>query len=160
MSSRATLCKLKTEGWFKRNGDYTLEQIDAEIARLKRLQLSYQALQALVVPSDPTKPPAFPIAGATEPELALDKSDLALTGAFTEIYNAQAALNLQNDIVSRKATKQDQDAYKLTDPYKNAVAALTKANSDLDAQLTASRKTSAEWTKYNLATGASQYKIK
>ncbi|KAK0612567.1 hypothetical protein B0T17DRAFT_564881 [Bombardia bombarda] len=33
----ATLCKQKQEGWFRRNGQYSLEQLDGEIQRLQRL---------------------------------------------------------------------------------------------------------------------------
>lgn len=38
---RATLCKGKAEGWYKKNGNYSLEQLQAEIERLTRLKISY-----------------------------------------------------------------------------------------------------------------------
>lgn len=43
-STRATLCKQKEDGWFQRNGDYTVEQLEAEIDRLNRLLMSYNVM--------------------------------------------------------------------------------------------------------------------
>ena len=51
----ATLCQQKQEGWFKRNGDFSIDQLDAEIQRLDRLSRSYAALkEAATLPTPPT----------------------------------------------------------------------------------------------------------
>ncbi|KAK6330551.1 hypothetical protein TWF718_002751 [Orbilia javanica] len=40
----ATICQQKVDGWFKRNGNFTLDQITAEIDRLVRLEISYECM--------------------------------------------------------------------------------------------------------------------
>lgn len=43
----ATLCKGQAEGWYSEYGYYSLAQIDAEIARLTQLQMSYSAMKGV-----------------------------------------------------------------------------------------------------------------
>jgi hypothetical protein len=45
----ATLCIKKASDWYACNGGYSLEWLDAEIERLARLQLSYEALNEVTI---------------------------------------------------------------------------------------------------------------
>ena len=144
----ATLCKQKQDGWFKRNGTYSLEQVEAEIERLQRLQLSYAALRTVSMATPPTYPIAEP--DKAKPAKTEDQSDTDLKTKFTNIYNAEAAFATQNALV------RDMDAaaatdYKSKDPYKAAMTSLMTARKDLDAEIKANMKNHSDWTKSNLA---------
>lgn len=93
----AGLCKKKSEGWFARNGEYSLDQLDAEIARLERLRISYDAMAA-TMGIGPDKERAntggskYPVAVSDEKKPDLDASNEALKKAFQDVYEAEGEL--------------------------------------------------------------------
>jgi hypothetical protein len=131
-----------------------LEQLDAEIERLHRLQLSYQALQALTA-TDGTVPAKYPVAGIAAPTVTATDADTALKTAYTGLYTAQGVMNEQNNILYSKS-EADQKVY-VTDPaYTGAVKGVSDARAALDKQIKDNQDNNAAWTKYNLATASGQ----
>ncbi|KAI8627421.1 hypothetical protein F5Y19DRAFT_477635 [Xylariaceae sp. FL1651] len=114
-----------------RYGAYSLEQADAETARLNRLRLSYQTLQQLAL----AQPPSYPVSDpkSVEPRTTVDASDLALKDNFSALYFAEAALAKQSSLLRLKSTG-DQAA--LTEAAKK----LLKARKDLDKQVKSNMK--------------------
>lgn len=93
----AKLCKDKSEGWFARNGEYSLDQLDAEIARLGRLKISYKAMAVTMgVGEDQdganTGGSKYPVAESDEKKPDLDASNRALQQAFQGVYEAEGEL--------------------------------------------------------------------
>jgi hypothetical protein len=84
----ATYCKRKAEGWYARNGGYTLGQLDAEIARLTSLLDSYDLAATTI--TDPNK--TYPITNPTEPTIKPIESRTALEAKTKALYTAQGAL--------------------------------------------------------------------
>ncbi|GAQ05379.1 hypothetical protein ALT_2700 [Aspergillus lentulus] len=145
----ATLCKEKQEGWTKRNGAYSIDQVDAEILRLQRIQISYEAMKELMS----TDPPTFPI---SNPDVAKPSADdaaskSALAGAFKRIYTAEAGMSTQNAILSSKATDEEKNAVTTGSDYQNAVKELKEAREGLYHAIKAYSKNQSAWKKYNLA---------
>lgn len=106
----ATLCKQKSEGWFARNGEYSLDQLDAEIARLRRLQISYDAM-AVAMGIDTDKEhdnkgaSKYPVAGSDEKIPDLKASDKALHKAFLGVYESEGDLAGHNKKLPVRASK-------------------------------------------------------
>ncbi|KAK4183746.1 hypothetical protein QBC35DRAFT_418305 [Podospora australis] len=165
----ATLCKQKQEGWFKRNGQYSLEQLDAEIQRLTRLLASYETLQAVTTPGGtganggaPAKAlePAFPIANPSEvaPTKSLVDSDADLAQAFKTLYIKEAAFNNQSvklaslSEAAREKAKQDK-------PFTDAATELDNARTALHDAIKANKNVHAAWAKYNVATMQGDAKV-
>lgn len=146
----ASLCKQKQEGWFKRNGEYTVEQLDAEIRRLERLQTSYEVLKS--VTTDAT-PPTFPISKPDDVKPPVDQATAKtnLSTAYKALYDAEAAMGDQAAILRSKKTDDDRKAVTDTQAYKDAVAGLPKARAALADALKADTASHAAWTKYNIA---------
>ncbi|KAK0647152.1 hypothetical protein B0T16DRAFT_172948 [Cercophora newfieldiana] len=71
----ATLCKLKAQAWFDKNGTYSLDQLDTEIARLDALSVSLSAMKPKVNSGD------FPIIGA-DPSPVEDGKPVDTLGAL------------------------------------------------------------------------------
>lgn len=88
-------CQKKVTEWTKINGHYSLDQVNAELSRLERLEISYQALQAKVDKGE------FP---TTEKPSEPKPDDGALLKAFEELYTAQGALNAANDADASNTT--------------------------------------------------------
>ena len=82
----ATYCKRNAEGWYNRNGTYTLGQIENEITRLQSLLQSYTKAHGLIE----TSPLTFPTNGAETPATTQDKANTEVATALEELYKAQA----------------------------------------------------------------------
>ncbi|EXL91402.1 hypothetical protein NOF04DRAFT_17923 [Fusarium oxysporum II5] len=82
----------KAEGWYSRNGTYTLGELDSEIARLNTLATSYTAAQELIkdhkYPVDTsTTPPAI-----KAPTVAkVPEADAALATSLSTLYTAEGS---------------------------------------------------------------------
>ncbi|KAI8955363.1 hypothetical protein F4801DRAFT_574538 [Xylaria longipes] len=155
----ALLCQQKARDWFKRNGTYSLEQVEAEITRLNQLRLSYEALRTLAQ----SDPPGYPISTPTEVkqparkdkiadgshsaltevelDTTVDQSDSSLSSAFTRLYAAEAALA---EVVSR-GLGPDETA------YKEAAEELATARVELGQEVKKNMEAHSNLTKSNLA---------
>ncbi|VTT81678.1 unnamed protein product [Fusarium fujikuroi] len=89
-SKWAAYGKRKAEGWYARNGTYTLAQLDSEIARLESLLRSYELASSLV-DKDKDGKPQYPVAGALRPSQSLEDSKAKVEAAMTSLYEKQAA---------------------------------------------------------------------
>ncbi|KAF5715826.1 hypothetical protein FGLOB1_2863 [Fusarium globosum] len=114
----ATYCKRKVEGWYARNGTYTLAQLDSEIARLESLLRSCELASSLVG-KDKDGKPQYPVAGTLPPSQSLEDSKAKVGAAMTSLYKKQAALagviyNLQQGKPGdqEKAQKEELDRLK------------------------------------------------
>ncbi|KAI0534790.1 hypothetical protein GGR58DRAFT_504965 [Xylaria digitata] len=135
----ALLCQQKARDWFKRNGTYSLEQVEAEIARLNQLKLSYQAMRATIN----AQPPQFPIytpgenkPGSTD-ENGDGNIDSSLSTAFEKLYAAEGAL---------AGTNPDPNS----DDYKRAAENLATARAVLDEEVKNSLEAHLNLTKSQL----------
>ncbi|KAL1844760.1 hypothetical protein VTK73DRAFT_1845 [Phialemonium thermophilum] len=146
----ATLCKQKQEGWFKRNGEYSLEQLDAEIGRLQRLQTSYQVLQSVTTGADKS---TYPIANAdsAKPSVDLDAAQTKLRGAFKDLYDAEAKMNNETAVLRSKKTDDERKTFASSKEYTDAVSGLATARAELAATIKTDTETRAAWNKYNMA---------
>ena len=132
----ATYCKHKAEGWYERNGKYTLGQLDAEIARLTALLASYMMTETKVG-KDPIE---YPVKGATAPVLELDKKRSDVATKTDALYNAQAELAgtkyNQGELVNKPGlsaedkTKAEAEAKKAIDAATTKVTKAQKALQD------------------------------
>lgn len=132
-SNRATLCKQKVEGWFAKNGNYSVDQINAEILRLQNLLLSYQTLSTLTS----TNPPTYPITGGDTTPPVVN----SLSTAFSHLYAAEATLN---GLIEKGVATTDQS-------YLGAKETLDGARYGLRTALEDNRIATSELNKYNLA---------
>ncbi|KAI1192407.1 hypothetical protein F5X97DRAFT_317457 [Nemania serpens] len=166
----ALLCQQKARDWFKRNGTYSLEQVEAEIARLNQLKLSYEALRSATT----AKVPTFPVQAPEAPPKVKggdgdgtttggdgggtttggdgggtttgggtnpsDNIDTLLSTAFTKLYSAEGKL------AGLDATSKT-DA----DKYKTAVNDLATARAELDAEVKKNMEAHLNLTKSELA---------
>ena len=89
LSRWATYCKRKAEGWYERNGKYTLGQINAEIARLEGLLDSYNKVEAAVKGGENRK---YPAQKAVQPTKPIAETQKDLDKAMTDLYEAQGLL--------------------------------------------------------------------
>ena len=149
----ATYCKLKAEGWYKRNGRYTLAQLDSEIARLQNLLESYELVSTMIVAKDEkgklVKSNTYPIKGATAPTSNRDELKKDVTAKLKLLYEAQAALsgavyNLEQDATDAGSTHQA-----TVDTAKGKVTAAQKDLKDAEDKFQSAQK---EWAEYNRAT--------
>jgi hypothetical protein len=63
----ATICKNAVDGWWKKNGMYSIEQLTAEINRLMQVRASYAAMKEAFNPDDSAYPYVEPLkAGQTD----------------------------------------------------------------------------------------------
>ncbi|KAK3985320.1 hypothetical protein QBC44DRAFT_405143 [Cladorrhinum sp. PSN332] len=143
----ATLCKQKQEGWFRRNGSYSLEQLDGEIRRLTRLLSSYETLQTL-----PSLRSDFPLADPADvkPDIDLDTAEKNLHAAFENLYIAEANVNSLNAQIA-KLPQKDQDAKKAETKYTTALTALDAQRKNLQDAIAKNKHVHAAWAKYENA---------
>ena len=85
----ATYCRRKAEGWYERNGTYTLAQLDAEIERLTNLQSSFQTTDDMIS-SDNNE---YPASGATPPASDLEALRADHETKLRALYSAQGRLS-------------------------------------------------------------------
>lgn len=142
--TRASKCKAKADGWYARNGSYTVEQIDAEILRLERLKISYNAL-ASKAEADPQ---TFPIQGPVEPT-GEGVQDADLTTKFQALYAAHAAYNLEIEKIRADPTKRGDIVN--SDDFKAKKTALKAAQADVEKTVDGNREYHAQLTKYQTA---------
>ncbi|KAF5636934.1 hypothetical protein F25303_8137 [Fusarium sp. NRRL 25303] len=146
----ATYCKRKAEGWYDRNGTYTLGELDSEIARLTTLASSYTAAQELIkdhkYPADTsTTPPA--IKQPTAPQVS--DAEKALEASLSTLYTAEGSSGgVQPPPAPTGQTEADNSSTGLTPAQKTlaaARAALFKSQQARD-------QSAAEWDSYDMAT--------
>lgn len=143
---RANQCKLRADGWFARNGSYTLEQLDAEIARLQRLLISYNALKDLAEAT----PPKYPIDQPEAPDSAgRSKDDFKTT--YVDIYGKMAAVNKYKEQIRNAKTPADVDTIKGNSAYTSALQDLATAQEKLGKVVEANRDYEAANTKFMTA---------
>ncbi|KAE8150823.1 hypothetical protein BDV25DRAFT_139419 [Aspergillus avenaceus] len=156
----ATLCRKKEEGWFERNGHYSLEQLQAEIERLERLQTSYVAMgeamgftitlnPKLSVTGPDTTKIKYPVADpggspSTKP------ADDAAKAAFKATYEAQGAL-ADAERKLRQNTDKSQDQ-KHKDDVKAKEAALNEKRKELANKTAAQQDAHSEYAKWAIST--------
>lgn len=141
----ATYCKNKADGWYERNEGYTLEQLEAEIARLKRLRISYETANGLTsLPS-----PEFPISAPQAPD-STGKDEAAVTTKYTDLYKAMAKVNMFRE---RERNGQDmhQSGDAATDTPEKALEAFAKAQGLLGKTVKENQDYEAAQAKYTLA---------
>jgi hypothetical protein len=115
----ATLCRDKAENWYASHGNFSVDQVIAEVDRLTKLQLTLEALQQAVADK---KYPALNPAQTTplKPTTELSAVDDQLRTAYSALYAAQGALNaMKSDDSNRTA----------------AVTAVNTAQTDLNKSL-------------------------
>ncbi|KAM0083292.1 hypothetical protein ACKRZS_004502 [Fusarium odoratissimum] len=128
----------KAEGWYSRNGTYTLGELDSEIARLNTLATSYTAAQELIkdhkYPVDTsTTPPAI-----KAPTVAkVPEADAALATSLSTLYTAEGS----SGGVQPPPEPTAQTAQKTLG---DARAALFKSQQDRD-------ESAADWNSYDMA---------
>ncbi|KAL5622338.1 hypothetical protein FOBRF1_001588 [Fusarium oxysporum] len=146
----ATYCKRKAEGWYSRNGTYTLGELDSEIARLNTLATSYTAAQELIkdhkYPVDTsTTPPAI-----KAPTVAkVPEADAALATNLSTLCTAEGSSGgIQPPPEPTAQTVTDTSSTGLTQAQKtlgDARAALFKSQQDRG-------ESAADWNSYDMAT--------
>ncbi|KAG4291462.1 hypothetical protein FPRO06_03347 [Fusarium proliferatum] len=146
----ATYCKRKAEGWYDRNGAYTLGELDSEIARLNTLASSYTAAQELIkdhkYPADTSTTPA----AIKSPTVAkVSDADTALAASLSTLYTAEGnSGGVQPPPAPTGQTEADNTSTGLTPAQKTlaaARAALFKSQQARD-------QSAAEWDSYDMAT--------
>ncbi|KAG9505073.1 hypothetical protein J7337_002039 [Fusarium musae] len=90
-SKWATYCKRKAEGWYTRNGTYTLAQLESEITRLESLLRSYELAKSLVEAGKDDKT-QYPVAGAEPPSETVKDTEAKVNEAMKTLYEKQAAV--------------------------------------------------------------------
>lgn len=111
----ATYCKRKAEGWYDRNGKFTLGQLDSEIARLESLLQSYDSAGDLIKDKDGKR--QYPVKDAEEPKVTPDETKQGVKDKLSTLYGDQAALsgakyNLDQLLGGKDAKEEDIDAAK------------------------------------------------
>lgn len=138
----AILCQQKSRDWFKRNGTYSLEQVDAEIARLNQLKLSYEALKAAI--ND--QPPRFPIFGKPAETTIDGNGEGTATGTEIDKPLSKALDNLYSAEGVMAATDPNPD----TPEYKAADESLATARAKLDMEVQKNLEAHLNLTKLQL----------
>ncbi|KAK3711832.1 hypothetical protein LTR37_009350 [Vermiconidia calcicola] len=151
----ATLCKMKEDGWFARNGDYTLEQLNAEIDRLSRLLVSYKvmgsAMGYTIAPdltvSDPDATKVtYPVDLPGEAPDTKGPSDNLQT-AYADLYTKSALLSAVNRKLEGKTPSELED-----DPaWKSANDALNTSRFALRRALDDQQHAQSDHTKRSMA---------
>ena len=141
----ATYCKRKAEGWYDRNGKYTLAQLDSEIARLESLLESYKSAGNLIKPDENGKR-QYPVKDAEKPTVNPDETKKGVTEKLSALYVEQAALsgaqyNLKQLLGDKGAKKEAIDAAKgkVDEAQKAVVKAQKELKDAKDADQTARR---------------------
>ncbi|KAK0105142.1 hypothetical protein ONS95_004459 [Cadophora gregata] len=145
----ATYCQRKAEGWYRKNGTYTLAQLDSEIARLESLKDSYKSAQDLL--GDGTGKPVYPVANAVAPTTNREDSKKAINDNLALLYKAQASLSGAQYNLEQKP---DDDGLKKA--VTEAQAAVSKAQGDLRTAEATYQSVLGAWNEYNrmVLTGA------
>lgn len=142
----ATYCRRKAEGWYNRNGSYTLAQLDSEIARLESLLESYNSASTLIKDEE-SGGRAYPVHGATAPTVKLEDTKKKVTDGLAALYRAQADLsgakyNLDNAKDDDKGGAQK---------VKEAQEKVATAQKNLKAAEDADQSARRSWNDYNRA---------
>ena len=142
----ATYCKRKAEGWYDRNGKYTMGQIDAEIARLEGLLNSYDKLQTAVGGEKERK---YPVQKAQEPSKKLNETEADVNHAITALYDAQGLLSgAKWNVAHGKPGDKANLEKELAGPQKG----VTDAQRTLQEKQQVHDKNTEDWNAYKLAT--------
>ncbi|KAL9111844.1 MAG: hypothetical protein Q9227_003694 [Pyrenula ochraceoflavens] len=147
----ATYCKRKAEGWYDRNGNYTLGQLDAEIARLESLLNSFTEADKMV--KDPNQ--EYPVHDAKEPPVKPTDTQREMEGKLDSLYKAQgnlAGAKYNNDQVqSDKNAPADKKTESATALKTAADDVLSKQKELQDAQH-AHERAQQDWNDFRLLT--------
>lgn len=133
---------LKAQGWYNKNGSFSVDQIDAEIARLQRLLLSFDVMSKATVEA---ATPTYPMSGAQD-VVATDRNEDALRTAIANVYKDRAALNTDT------ATKRANPANANAAPNQSLVDALAASEKKLREVTRNNREYNAEVARHNIAT--------
>jgi hypothetical protein len=125
------LCKRKADGYYTKNGAFSLDQVNAEISRLQKLKISLQVMQTEMQ----QVPPKYPKANPTEPTPTLADSNTALGAAYQALYDAQGVLNAANPPTDAQKTE------------------VQNKQRDLATALETWENTAQNWVKYELSRG-------
>ncbi|KAI0465830.1 hypothetical protein F4859DRAFT_527711 [Xylaria cf. heliscus] len=148
----AGLCKQKTEGWFEKNGEYSLDQLNGEIRRLQRLLVSYQALKSAMDIDSADPKPKYPIESSEDTKAPdTTQSDTDLQKTYTELYAAEAKMNLLNQKIRNAKKEEDRKAIRDSDDYKKAVTDLKAKRIELAKAISSNKELHSQATKYALA---------
>lgn len=142
----ATYCKRKAEGWYERNGRYTLAQLNSEIARLESLLDSYTSAETLV------KSKGYPVTDATKPTVSLQDTKNAVSDKLSALYQAQAALSGSKYNLGQVQGNKDSNEEAIA-AAKKAVeekqAAVVQAQKGLKDAEDADQSARRSWNEYN-----------
>ena len=142
----ATYCKLKAEGWYARNGRYTIGQIDAEIARLEGLLASYKKMEEAVKGGKDRK---YPVQKAQEPSKKVDETQRDVDSALTALYDAQGLLS---GATWNLAHAKPEEKEKFQNELKEARKSVAEAQKTLQEKQQAHDRNREDWNAYNFAT--------
>ena len=143
----ATYCKHKAEGWYERNGKYTLAQIDAEIARLEALSGSYDKVETAVKGGDTRK---YPVQAAIAPEKKPADTQTASDTAMTNLYEAQGKLAGTKWNVDHAKSDADKKTYE--EQLKTDQEDVFAKQKALQEAQQAHETNTEQWNEYSLAT--------
>ncbi|KAM6513149.1 hypothetical protein FALCPG4_015616 [Fusarium falciforme] len=148
----ATYCKRKAEGWYERNGSYTLAQLDSEIARLESLLESYKSADTLVKEKDENGNKLYPVAGATKPKANLEDTKKAVADNLSALYKVQATLSGAKYNLEQLQGDKDSEPTAIGEAekrVKEAQEAVAAAQKNLKAAEDADHAARQSWNEYN-----------
>lgn len=146
----ATLCQKKSEGWFKRNGEYSLPQLDAEILRLENLKLSYNVMKGLTDKATPEYPLKAPEGEGSGTESSDQQSADDLKAQYEALYKAEA--DLAGESAKIRKGRQRNAAPDSNNAYLEKKKKLQDQRALLAKEVEKRRLAHAEWTKDATAT--------
>lgn len=125
----------RAQGWYQKNGSYSVDQLNAEISRLQRLSTSFEALSDSTVNAT-SGAVKYPIAiSGTSTISGEHRDDAAVKAALVDVYAKQGELN--KNVSDQRFSNSAADATKEAN-LKAAMATLRQrvaANKEYHAQL-------------------------
>ena len=147
----ATYCKRKAEGWYARNGGYTLGQLDAEIARLTSLLDSYNMAETTVKDHAGTYPVANPTKPTTDPKTTTQTLTTKMTALYTAQGELAGATYNGNQIKSKKEATVEEKK-KADEDIETARKKVDAAEKDVQDAQTADEKARRDQNEYDRLT--------
>ncbi|KAL8789140.1 MAG: hypothetical protein Q9195_006961 [Heterodermia aff. obscurata] len=142
----ATYCKRKAEGWYDRNGKYTLGQIDAEIARLEGLLKSYDNVEIAVKGGSDRK---YPVQKALQPSRKVEETQADVDKEIATLYDAQGSLSGARWNLEHGKPEDKEKFQKVIEDSQKRVGEQQKKLQDKQQAHDSNRE---NWNAYNLAT--------
>ncbi|KAI0397923.1 hypothetical protein F5Y17DRAFT_454509 [Xylariaceae sp. FL0594] len=147
----AGLCKQKSEGWFKKNGEYSIDQLNAEINRLKRLETSYKSLRLAMDIDKSDGKPKYPIEESQDPAPNPKDSEKDLQAKYAALYSAEAKMNMFNQNIRNAKNDAAREDIRKSEPYKTALRDLKARRKELAQVIETNREINAQAAKFALA---------